>query len=110
MELTPEKLAQIKREKQDYVRGRLRRQREHAELSQADVAKKLGISQQAVGKWERDGTAPEDVLRKLWRLYGLHDDTPSAPKDPQKRVEWMGRRNQIIRGYRPTTKTIGATK
>lgn len=107
-QMTPERLAQIASEKQEYIQGRLRRWREDAELTQPKVAERLGVSQPAVAKWEREGTAPEEQLSKLWRLYGIRDSMPAAPKDPEKRKEYMVQRNAQVRRYSPGVKTIGA--
>lgn len=109
-QLTPERLAQIATEKQEYVKGRLRRWREQADLTQPEVAEKLGVTQPVISKWEREGTAPEEQLTRLWRLYGIRDSLPAAPKDPEKRRAFVDKRNRMLRNYSPGVKTIGAGK
>lgn len=49
--------------------------RKKAGLTQADVAKELGITDSAVNQWEKKKTFPKtEVLPKLARLYGCTVD------------------------------------
>lgn len=55
-------------------------------LSQAELAKRLGVTQQAVGRWERDKNLPDnDVLKKISSLFGVSIDflldNHTCPKD-----------------------------
>ena len=44
-------------------------------ISQADLAKKLGVTQQAVGRWEREQTSPDYfMLKKLSQFFGVSID------------------------------------
>ena len=54
---------------------RLAEMRKQAGLSQEALAEKLGISRQAVSKWERAESAPDtDNLIALSKLYGVSLD------------------------------------
>ncbi|WP_302950065.1 helix-turn-helix transcriptional regulator [uncultured Selenomonas sp.] len=55
-------------------------------LSQAELAKRLGVTQQAVGRWERDKNLPDNgVLKKISSLFGVSIDflldNHTYPKD-----------------------------
>lgn len=72
--------------------NRLQRLRQRQGLSQDALAEKLGVSRQAVSKWERDEAVPEvEKLLRLSELYGVSldelvkgDATQSAPQaEPQ---------------------------
>ncbi len=55
--------------------GRIRAQREKRGLKQQDLASALGISPQAVSKWERGENAPDiALLAPLGRLLGVSTD------------------------------------
>ena len=55
--------------------GKIRAQREKRGLKQQDLANALGISPQAVSKWERGENAPDvSVFRPLARLLGVSVD------------------------------------
>ena len=68
--------------------NRLQRLRQRQGLSQDALAEKLGVSRQAVSKWERDEAVPEvEKLLRLSELYGVSldelvkgDATQSAPQ------------------------------
>ena len=76
--------------------------RRQAGLSQEELAERLGISRQAVGKWENGTATPElQKLRELARLYQitlgeLLGDAPApaeplpppAPPSPPRRRRW----------------------
>ena len=71
------------------VANRLAEFRKRAGLSQEQLAEKLGISRQAVSKWERSESSPDtDNLIELSKLYGVTlddlvriDDDDDAPFD-----------------------------
>lgn len=55
--------------------NRLYQYRKHSNLSQEELADKLGISRQAVSKWERAEASPDtDNLINLAKLYGVSLD------------------------------------
>ena len=66
---------------------RIRGQREKRGLKQQDIAHALGISPQAVSKWERGENAPDiAALAPLARLLGVSVDWILAAKDEAKDV------------------------
>lgn len=71
---------------------RLRRYREAAGFTQAQVAELLEVSQQAVGKWEREND-PGDRWGELANLYGIGEQYPDAPFNPEKRAKWLEQRS-----------------
>lgn len=57
--------------------------RDHG-LSQEELAAKLGVSRQAVSKWERAESSPDtDNLIALARLYGISLDALLLPGGPE---------------------------
>jgi transcriptional regulator with XRE-family HTH domain len=68
---------------------RIKQKREKRKLSQSDIAKALGLSAQAVSKWERGENAPDIVvLSPLSRLLGIS-------------IEWILTGNQAEPGTLP---------
>ena len=69
---------------------RIQELRKEQGLSQEALGEKLGVSRQAISKWEGDGAVPEvDKLIALSRLFGLSlnellqvDVEPGTPEDP----------------------------
>ena len=69
---------------------RIQELRKEQGLSQEALGEKLGVSRQAISKWEGDGAVPEvDKLIALSRLFGLSlnelrqvDVAPGTPEDP----------------------------
>ena len=72
----------------------VQRLRRAAGLSQEELAERLGVTRQAVSKWERDGAYPEmEKLAKMSQLFGvtveallngdpaLADAHPAPPRD-----------------------------
>lgn len=86
---------------------RLRDLRQEKELSQADLAEIMGVSRQAVSRWETGAAAPSvENLIELSRLYGVPLDelvhggaapeeeaAPPVPAPPAGAVPKKGRRN-----------------
>ena len=85
---------------------RIQRHRLRLELSQEALGEKLGVSRQAVSKWEADGAVPDtDKLIALSKLFGItlnellqvespaaeNGETPPAP-EPEQAGEAGGRR------------------
>lgn len=55
--------------------------------TQDDLAKKLGISRQAVSKWETGTTIPDlEILLKISKLYNITINDILEPKAPPKRI------------------------
>ena len=71
------------------IANRLRAYRLAHGLSQEDLAEKLGVSRQAVSKWERAETSPDtDNLIALAALYGvLIDELINGEGEPQVKPE-----------------------
>lgn len=88
--------------------------RKKAGLSQEALAEKLGVSRQAVSKWENSEAAPElEKLLLLAKVFGVTTDwllSPEAPMEepgsnpqPQKGSDWVeslhGHLGRLIRRY-----------
>lgn len=72
---------------------RIQELRRGLSLSQEELGEKMGVSRQAISKWEGDQTIPElDKLIALSRLFGLtvgqllgvEQPVPAPPKTPRK--------------------------
>ena len=68
---------------------RLKELRATKQISQAELSNILGVTQQAVGKWERDKTTPDyETLKKLASFFNvttdylLGNDAPAASSLP----------------------------
>ena len=73
-------------------------------MSQEALGEKLGLSRQAVSKWEADQAVPTmDNLMELSKLFGVPVDTllrPDAelmPKAEDSDESWPGAENQPVR-------------
>ena len=73
-------------------------------MSQEALGEKLGLSRQAVSKWEADQAVPTmDNLMELSKLFGVPVDTllrPDAelmPKTEDSDESWPGAENQPVR-------------
>ena len=66
--------------------NRLYQYRKKNNLSQEELAAKIGVSRQAVSKWERAEASPDtDNLILLAKLYGVTlDDLLQGKSEPQK--------------------------
>lgn len=54
-------------------------------MSQADLAKKLSVTQQAVGRWERKQTSPDfAMLKKMADIFNVSTDYLLGVQPPQK--------------------------
>ena len=78
----------------------IRTLRKNAGLSQEALAEKLGVSRQAVSKWENDLSCPDiTLLPQLARLFGVttdellgntgHPETTLLPKEERKPIKDM---------------------
>lgn len=73
--------------------------RDH-KLSQEALGEKLGLSRQAVSKWEADQAVPTmDNLMELSRLFGVPVDTLLRPDAPLPRSPGGGKQHR--RSWRP---------
>ncbi len=74
--------------------NRLAEMRKNAGLSQEELADRIGVTRQAVSKWERNESSPDtDNLIELSRLYGVTIDelingkNPATEKKEEKSAE-----------------------
>lgn len=73
------------------IGSRLKDLREGKHLTQAQFAEDMNVSQQAVGKWERDLASPNDeMLKKIATYFNVtidyllgYDDSPRYYSDPE---------------------------
>ena len=74
----------------------IRQARENRNLSQEELAEQLGVSRQAVSKWENDTSVPQGINRELLskllelELETLADRTEEQPVGKSKVVMWFG--------------------
>ncbi len=88
------------------IANRLVQLRKAQGLSQEELAEKLGISRQAVSKWERAEASPDtDNLILLARLYGVSLDDLLSTENPIPEPEDSGPENTDI--PKGTTVNIG---
>ena len=70
---------------------RLKELREGKHLTQAQFSELVGVSQQAVGKWERETASPNDeMLKRIATFFNVtidyllgYDDSPRYYTDPE---------------------------
>lgn len=73
---------------------RIQRLRKSAGLTQEELAEKLGITPQAVSKWENDVSAPDiGVLSELADILGVSCDTLLGKEPQMKFVEATERKD-----------------
>ena len=78
---------------------RIKREREKRKLSQEDLAERINVSRQAVGKWEADRSRP--TREKLERLSALFDLPPEVwQEEPPERA--------AIRRWKAATAVLAA--
>lgn len=87
----------------------MRRRREAAGYSQVEAALNLAVSQSKVSRCEGAGVASEEVLERMWVLYGVPEPYPDAPRDPIRRRAWFHARNTDPRFF-PRAQTTGSGK
>lgn len=80
------------------IANRLVQLRKQHNLSQEELADKLGISRQAVSKWERAESSPDtDNLISIAKLYNISLDellkSEDAPEIPPRRADNYGYEN-----------------
>ena len=88
-------------------------------LSQESLGEKLGVSRQAISKWESDATLPDvDKLIFLSRLFGVSvgwllgvEEQPQPRKDsPQITEELLRKIEEVVQRYQPRKKHLSGGK
>ena len=94
--------------------GKIAALRKEQGMSQEALGEKLGLSRQAVSKWEADQAVPTmDNLMELSKLFGVPVDTllrPDAelmPKAEDSDESWPGAENQPVRNEKPQVENCG---
>lgn len=83
-------------------------------LSQEALGEKMGVSRQAISKWEADGAVPEiDKLIGLSRLFGVSvgwllgvEEMPEQPKEELTETQ-LKMVEEIVRRYQPRPEKSG---
>ena len=83
---------------------RIQELRKQQDLSQEALGEKLGVSRQAVSRWEMDGAVPEvDKLIALSKLFGVSindllgvDGTPEQGGQSETAAQTRGRRPWLL--------------
>lgn len=65
----------------------IKQARENKNLSQEELAEKLGVTRQAVSKWENDISIPQGINRELISQV-LELEMLSAKTEPDKNLKW----------------------
>ena len=77
------------------IANRLYEYRKQRNLSQEELAQQIGVSRQAVSKWERAESSPDtDNLIELAKLYGVSLDELLFTNEPTKKEEEPGRERE----------------
>lgn len=88
-------------------------------LSQEALGEKMGVSRQAISKWEADATLPDiDKLIALSRLFsvrvgwllGVEEPPEATPEAPQITEEWLLKIEEILRRSQPDKKRLSNGK
>ncbi len=75
--------------------------KEHGNLSQAALAEKLQVSQQAVGRWEKDLNMPDyDILKKLALFFHVTTDDLLEMPERNGRSIFAEDEKELLDGYR----------
>lgn len=87
---------------------RIAEQRKKLGISQEALGEKVGVSRQAISKWESDGAVPEiDKLIALSKLFGvsvgwlLGVEEQESPKPDELSEEQLKMVEEIVRRYQP---------
>lgn len=79
---------------------RIQEHRKKAGLSQEALAERLGVSRQAVSKWEMDAAQPElDKVVALARVFGITTDQLLLGAEPPRTPEGQVPRKTPLRWY-----------
>ncbi len=96
--------------------------RKNQNLSQEALGEKIGVSRQAVSKWEADAVMPDiDKLIGLSKLFQvsvgwllgveeLQPEAPEAPGEPQVSEELLRKIEQIVLRYQPQKRRFSRKK
>ena len=93
--------------------------RKQLALSQEGLGEKVGVSRQAISKWEADATLPDiDKLISLSRLFavsvgwllGVEEQPEAAPEAPQITEELLLKIEEIVRRSQPEKKRLSRGK
>lgn len=75
----------------------IKQARESMNLSQEELAEKLGVSRQAVSKWENDTSVPQGINREvLCQVLGLEMLSPEMESAVGKKKNWIAKLGWII--------------
>lgn len=83
--------------------SRLQELRQKAQLSQEDLAERIGVSRQAISKWESEQSNPdiENIIR-LSEVYNISTDyilkgtQPTVTNTPRKKSEYTSAYKTLI--------------
>ena len=89
---------------------RIAQERKRLGISQEALGEKMGVSRQAISKWEADGAVPEiDKLISLSKLFGtsvgwlLGVETPSQTQPDELTESQLKMVEEIVKRYQPAT-------
>ena len=94
--------------------------RKKLNISQEALGEKVGVSRQAISKWEADGAVPEiDKLIALSRLFGVsigwllgveEEPTPAPAQQTEISEELLRKIEEIVLRYRPRKQSMSTKK
>jgi len=93
--------------------------RRQLNLSQEALGEKVGVSRQAISKWEADAALPDiDKLIALSRLFqvsvgwllGVEEQPQPQPESPQLDEELLRKIEEVVRRYQPRKKPLTTGK
>lgn len=93
--------------------------RKQLNLSQEGLGEKMGVSRQAISKWEADATLPDvDKLVALSRLFGVsvgwllgvEEQPEPTPEEPRITEELLWKIEEIVRRSQPEKKRLSKGK
>jgi len=97
---------------------RIARCRKQRNLSQEALGEKMGVSRQAISKWEADAAIPEiDKLIALSRLFGVSvgwllgvEEAPGVREQSDISEELLQKIDTVVRRYTPKRKPLSTGK
>lgn len=96
---------------------RIARCRKALSLSQEALGEKMGVSRQAISKWESDAALPDIdkliALSKLFRVsvgWLLGVEEQAQPESPQLSEEPLRKIEEVVRRYQPRKKRLSTGK